>query len=75
MIMERESLLKMVGIQLGRRKVRIEDRFFEDLNAESVDMVNLAANIEERTGIFIPEEIIPELKTVKDLESYLLSQQ
>jgi acyl carrier protein len=71
--MERKALLKMVKIQFGKRNVRPEDRFIEDLNAESVDMVNLAANIEEKTGIFIPEEVIPELKSVSDLESYLSS--
>ena len=71
--MKRESLIKIVELQLGRRKVRPEDRFIEDLNAESVDMVNLAATIEEKTGIFIPEEVIPELKSVSDLENYINS--
>ena len=69
--MDRESLIKIVELQLGRKKVRLEDRFFEDLGAESVDMVNLVATIESRTGIFIHEEDIPDLKTIADLENYI----
>ena len=71
--MKRDALIKMVELQLGRRKIRVEDRFFEDLGAESVDMVNLVASIEDRTGVFIPEEIIPDLKTIADLEDYLIN--
>jgi acyl carrier protein len=71
--MNREALLRMVQMQLGRKNVSPEDRFFEDLGAESVDLVNLVANIEEKTGIFIPEEVIPELKTIADLENYIQS--
>ena len=72
--MDTGALIKMVELQLGRRKIKPDDRFFEDLDAESVDMVNLVANIESQTGIFIPEEVIPDLKTVADLHNYILSQ-
>lgn len=70
--MKREALIKLVELQLGRRGVKLEDRFFEDLGAESVDIVNLVATVEERTGIFIPEEVIPDLKTTGDLENFIL---
>ena len=73
--MDRKILIQTVELQLGRKKVNIEDRFFEDLGAESFDMVNLVVAIESLTGIFIPEDFIPELKTVQDLENYIISLQ
>jgi acyl carrier protein len=65
--MKPDMLIKCVELQLGRKTVKLEDRFYEDLAAESIDMVHLVVAVEEITGIFIPEEIIPELKTVRDL--------
>ena len=73
--MKSESLIRLVEVQLGRKKVKMEDRFAEDLGAESIDMVNLMVTIEENTGIFIPEEVIPELKTLQDLLNFIISSQ
>jgi acyl carrier protein len=73
--MKSESLIRLVEVQLGRKKVKLEDRFAEDLGAESIDMVNLMVTIEENTGVFIPEEVIPELKTLQDLLNFIISSQ
>ena len=69
-----ESLIKCVELQLGRKAVRMEDRFLQDLGAESIDMVNLAVLVEEQTGLFIPVESIPDLHTVQDFYNYIESQ-
>ena len=71
--MNKDTLIQWVELQLGHKNVKLKDRFYEDLNATSIDMVNLAVVIETNTGIFIPEESIPELKTVGDLYDYILS--
>ena len=60
-------LIKMVSIQLGRRNVSAGDRLIEDLGAESADLINLAAAIEDRFGIYLEEEELAELRTVADL--------
>ena len=73
--MKSESLIRLVEVQLGSKKVKLEDRFAEDLGAESIDMVNLMVTIEENTGMFIPEEVIPELKTLQDLLNFIISSQ
>ena len=57
-----------MSIQLGRRKVEPEDRLIEDLGAESADLVNLAAAIDDCYGIYLDEEALAEVKTVADLE-------
>lgn len=69
--MNQQTLLQTVELQLGRKNVSLKDRFYEDLEAESIDMINLIVNIEEQTGLFIPEDVIPEFKTVGELYKYI----
>jgi acyl carrier protein len=69
--MNSEALIRYVELQLGRKAVKMEDRFMEDLSAESIDMVFILASIESDTGLYIPEEVIPDLETVKDLFNYV----
>ena len=71
--MKLEALLELVGLQLGKKNVQATDHFFNDLNAESLDMVNLAAAVEDRFGIVIPEEVLTSLQTVQDLFDYLIA--
>lgn len=73
--MKQQALLQTVEIQLGRKNVSMENRFYEDLEAESLDMVNLVANIEEQTGLFIPDEELSAFKTVQDLYNYIITHQ
>ena len=63
------AVIEIVSVQLGRREVTAADRLIEDLGAESADLVNLAAAIDDRFGIFIGEEALVELRTVADLEA------
>lgn len=65
--MNKEIFIQWVELQLGRKSVKPQDRFYEDLDATSIDMLNLVVKIEKNTGIFIPEESIPDIKTVGDL--------
>jgi acyl carrier protein len=62
-----EEIKKLVGIQLGKRNVRDDDRFLEDLGAESADVANLVATVEEKYGITIKEAEIARLFTPADL--------
>lgn len=63
------AVIEIVSVQLGRREVEAADRLIEDLGAESADLVNLAAAIDDRFGVFIGEEAFVELRTVADLEA------
>ncbi len=62
-----DEIKKMVGIQLGKRNVNDNDRFVEDLGAESADVANIVARVEERYGITIKEAEIARLFTSADL--------
>ena len=61
------EIQKMVGIQLGKRNVHANDRFVEDLGAESADVANIVARVEETYGITIKEAEIARLFTPADL--------
>ena len=45
--------------------------FVDDLNLDSLDMVEMMMKMEDEFGIEIPEEQTENLKTVKDVVSYL----
>lgn len=65
--MSREDVIAIVETTLGRRGVRPEDRLIQDLGAESMDLVALAAALEDRFGVVLAEEDLPRLERVADL--------
>ena len=48
-----------------------DDRFIEDLGADSLDTVELVAALEDELGMEIPDEDAEKLKTVKDVLDYI----
>ncbi len=68
-----DEIKKMVGLQLGKRNVNDNDRFVEDLGAESADVANIVARVEERYGITIKEAEIARLFTSADLFALIQS--
>ncbi|MFC1936344.1 phosphopantetheine-binding protein [Chloroflexota bacterium] len=62
-----DDIISIVSLQLGAKKVSEEQRLVEDLGAESADIANIIAALEERYNIFINEEAIAKIRTVKDL--------
>lgn len=62
-----DEIKKMVGIQLGVRTVEAQDRLVEDLGAESADVANLVAAVEERYQVSIKESEIANIITPNDL--------
>jgi acyl carrier protein len=63
---ERE-VVELVGLQMGIAEVRAQDRILEDLGAESMDIVNLLATVEERFGMSIGEPELLAIRTPADL--------
>jgi len=62
-----EDIASMVAVQLGRRDAAAEDRIVEDLGAESIDVVNIVAAVEDRYRVVIEEEALVDIRTVRDL--------
>ena len=53
--------------------IKAETNFVDDLNLDSLDMVEMMMKMEEEFGIEIPEEKTEELKTIGDVANYLKS--
>jgi acyl carrier protein len=62
-----EDIQTLVGLQLGRRKVSTQDRLLEDLGAESADIVNIIATVEDKYRISLEEADISRVRTVQDI--------
>lgn len=68
-----ERVVRILAEQFGLDEEDItEDTGFEDLGADSVDLVELSMNLEEEFGIDeMGEEDIASIHTVGDLVNYL----
>jgi acyl carrier protein len=49
-------------------------RMKEDLMADSLDIVELMMGLEEEYGVTIPDDVLPELKTIGDIAGYIYAQ-
>ncbi len=68
-----ERLRKIVAEQLGVDEEQIvpEASFVEDLNADSLDLVDLIMTLEEQFGMEIPDEDAEKIATVQDAMNYI----
>lgn len=66
-----DQLTSLVAAQLGLASVRASDLIVEDLGAESMDIVNIIASVEERFGIGIDEQALPDIRSVADLHDLI----
>ena len=59
---------------LGISQVQItrEAKFKEDLGADLLDMVELVMEFENKFKVSVPDEVAEEIKTVAEVEDYLL---
>ena len=62
-----EDIKELVALQLGVRAVAEQDRLMEDLGAESADVANIVAAVEEKYHIVVKESEIARIFTPTDL--------
>ncbi len=56
---------------LPEDSITLDSRFEEDLEADSLDIVEMLMSLEELYDIQIPEEIAEGMKTVQDVVEYV----
>ena len=71
--MEFEALKRVIvdTLNCDPEKVTLAATLSEDLEADSLDAVELNMAIEEACGVTIPDEKLAELKTVQDIFDYI----
>ena len=68
-----DRLKKIVAEQLGvdEAKVLPGARFIDDLNADSLDLVEMIMSLEEEFGVEIPDEDAEQILTVQNALDYI----
>lgn len=56
---------------IPEEEIQLESKFDEDLEADSLDIVEMLMLLEEKFGIQIPEEDAEKMKTVKNVVDYI----
>lgn len=68
------SMKQIVTEKLGveASKVTLEARFMEDLGADSLGLVDVTMELEEKFGVAIPDEDLPKITTVGSAIDYVM---
>jgi acyl carrier protein len=68
-----ERLRRIISEQLGVDEAQVTPNasFEEDLNADSLDLVELIMSLEEEFGVEISEEDAERIRTVADASDYI----
>jgi acyl carrier protein len=73
----KDKVIKLISdaTKIDIAKINMETSFVDDLNLDSLDIVELMMKMEDEFGVEIPEEDAEGLKTVKDIVTYLEKKQ
>ena len=78
MIFEKEDeifqkVAKIISEQfdVDESEITPETNLFKDLDADSLDLADLLASVEDEFGIEATDEVIETIKTVEDIVSYI----
>lgn len=68
-----DKVIAIVSEQLSVSKdeIKVESSFIDDLQADSLDLVELGMKFEENFGVSIPDEDYEKLRTVGDAIEYI----
>lgn len=68
-----EKVVRIVSDQMGvdKSEIAMETSFVDDLNADSLDTVELVMEFEDEFDMSIPDEEAEKLKTVGDAVKYV----
>jgi len=68
-----EKVIDIVCKQLNvdKSKVTLQTSFINDLNADSLDLVELVMALEDNFGVSIPDEEAEKIQTVGDALNYI----
>jgi acyl carrier protein len=72
MLIDIEDVCRTVGLVMGRRETKPDDRLMEDLGCESMDVLNVVVTLEQKHGVSIDESALSGVSTVRDLYDVLL---
>ncbi len=75
MVFERIAEILAEQLGLDADKITADSLFEEDLDADSLDIIDLVMSIEDEFQLEVPDEIIEEAKTVGDIVNFIENNQ
>ena len=71
MVFERIRAILVDQLDLEEEKVTMEADIVDDLEADSLDVVDLVMTIEDEYGVEVPDDQIENFRTVGDIVRYI----
>lgn len=71
MSFDKVRMLLANQLNISAEKIKMESRFVEDLNIDSLDMIEMLMALEDEFGVTIPNDKIDKIKTVGDLCKFI----
>lgn len=68
-----EKVRKMLAdqLQIDPNTITMESRLFEDLHADSANVMIMVMDVEEAFNITVDDDVLPNIRTVGDIVTYL----
>jgi len=68
-----DKIKKIVAknLSISEDKVKMESDFINDLGADSIDLVEIYMDLEDEFNLSIPDQDLPNIKTVGDLVKFI----
>lgn len=73
MVFEKIKEILAAQLDADAEDMTMETRIAEDLNADSLDVVEMLMSVEDEFSVQIPDEDIESLKTIGDVVDYIQS--
>jgi acyl carrier protein len=67
----KDIVVEVAGIDAG--KITMDKKFTDDLDVDSLSMVEVVVAAEEKFGVKIPDEEVTKLQTVGDAVNFIVS--
>jgi acyl carrier protein len=71
MVLEKVAAILSAQFEVDADTITMDTDFVEDLNADSLDVVDMLMSLEDEFDVEIPDEEIENIHTVGDLVSYI----
>lgn len=73
--MKEEQILEIISetLSIDIRKISLDSHLENDLSVDSLDIIDLTLAFESELDEDIPDSIIPQIKTVRDIVNYIQS--
>ena len=62
------------SVNASEEKIALDAKLIPDVCADSLDTVELAMALEDKTGVNVPDDIMPTFRSLSDLLAYLNEQ-